>query len=74
MKLFSVYLNNGKEYEDEDSKVILIVAENEDIANARAKEMLDKTYEANKIYGNKPYFYVEEISEVDGYKIIVESK
>jgi hypothetical protein len=66
MKLFEIYINNGWEYSDEEYQTKLIVANSEEEANIRAENWMKDTYGEYKAY-----FYVEEIKEVDGFKITV---
>lgn len=66
MKLFEVYINNGYDYGDEESQTKLIVVNSEEEANIRAENWMKDCYGEYK-----SYFYVEEITEVDGFKISV---
>ncbi|UUV46615.1 hypothetical protein [Bacillus phage vB_BanS-Thrax3] len=72
MKLFELYINNGSEYCEElleDRK--LVVLKDEEEANREAEKWLNEEYIGRYEGDLPPYFKVQEISEVDGYKITV---
>ena len=71
MKLYSVYINNGLDYDEEEHHSVLIVAEDIDKANARAEELLLESYESG-YFTNEPYYMVTEVKEVDNYLIYCE--
>lgn len=70
MELYEIYINNDMDYLDKDEATILIVAERVEDAEIKAKELLLEYYGEGGIY-NKPYYLLEEIKEVDGFKITV---
>lgn len=70
MKLYEIYINNGWEYGDEEHDKRLIVANGEDEAKIRAENLMRELYGKPTKY-NEPYYRVEEIDEVDGFKIVV---
>lgn len=67
MKLYKLVMDNGYNYEDHDTYTILIVAKNEIMAQERAKQEL-----MNNDFNNpESSCSIEEISQIDGYKIIL---
>lgn len=69
MRLYNVYINNGWDYDDEDDNTILIVAENSEKANEKAELLLSTSYKTGEC--NEPYYIVEEVEKVDGFKILL---
>lgn len=66
MKLYQVIIDNDMEYADHDWKFKLIVCSSLGEAYDKAEEWLDEQYT-----NSESYFQVEELSEVDGFKIMV---
>lgn len=66
MKLYQIIIDNDMEYEDHDWKFKLIVCGSLGEAYDRAEEWLEEEYT-----NSESYFKVTEISDVDGFKIVV---
>lgn len=70
MKLYEVYINNGWDYDDEAHETELIVAKDKSEARARAESILLERFGKGGTY-NTPFYYIEEIEEVDGFKVVI---
>jgi hypothetical protein len=70
MKIYNVYFNNGREYDDEEEIDFLIAAENEEEAEDIAKELCSKS---SRFYiENGVEISVTEITKTDnGVEIII---
>lgn len=70
MKVFELYMSNGLSYGDHEELTKWIVAADESEAKIRA----EKEYENIKVIDNAGHYWLEEVTEIDGYKIAVKSK
>lgn len=70
MKLYEVYLDNGMYYEDSYEMSILIVAQNQEEADIRSKELLHSEM-GHWMDEERARFNAYEINKVDGYTINV---
>lgn len=68
MKLFELYIDNNLDYEDRDWQTKLIVANSKKEAEIRAESWMKETYPTGYA---EPCFQVDEITEVDGFRITV---
>ena len=69
MKLYEVYFNNGMEYEDESTFKRLMVAKDEVEIKKLANERLRKHFDEE--WYSDAYVEIDEVTEVDGFKILV---
>lgn len=69
-KVYKIYINNGWQYSDEEDDIKLIVAYSKEEANIRAESWMKERFGEEGNY-NKPFYYVDEIKEIDGFKISV---
>lgn len=68
MKLFEITIYNNLDYEDGDWKIKLIVVNSKEEAEIRAESWMKEEYHGGYA---EPSFQVNEITEVDGFKIRV---
>ena len=69
MKLYEIFIDNRLDYEDNEFYSKLIVANSLKEAEIRAKNWMKEVFGVNT-YG-KPVAWVEERTEVDGFKVTV---
>lgn len=69
LKIFEVYINNGKEFSDEDHITFWIVAEDMNAAIKKTRKELNRFY--NPEYYKEAFYEICPIETVDGYKISV---
>ena len=69
MKLYEVYFNNGMDYEEETSFTRLMVAKDEEDINKLANERLFNHFDST--WYKDAYVEIEEVVEIDGFKISV---
>jgi hypothetical protein len=67
MKLFEVFFNNGLDYTDNEKWSELIVSKDLTDANIKASLLCDSYLNG----WEKASFKVEEITEVDGYEVVL---
>lgn len=81
LKLYAITIDNGLEYSDFEEDWKLVVAKNEKHATILAIKFLEEKYgvfegdyQNNLVRQNVPGYYIEEIDEVDGYKINIKQQ